>query len=479
MASDLYSYQEPQGYGGAKRMVPSTKGGYVDIVRDYPWTASPPGIRNAIPFIELEEFRQNFSSELISLVQNLAGNAQNILLSGPGNTTNDAIQELLIGKAITGTAAGAAAGAARQAGRLAGGVPVVGAFLQGVVEQASRITTTGIGVARVLRNQAVAYGVAANSLENINKSIDPSMDPYSRLYSATPTGFKYKLPFINIDNFTEAGGGWSPANEKSLVQKGLESVKTLLVREAKADTDAGKLAAGYQTGYDIIDALEGISKGLVGAAPGVAAETLKSFTPKADGESIKIVFYLSNTLGMDPATIKRNWELLYLLTYQNLPNRRSINLLDPPCLYKVTIPGLKTYPVAIIESLKITNEGTLRRIDLDTGDIAFNQQTGPSIKVVPEVYKITLTIKSLLTSTQNIFYYGQANDEKVNVITSSYSAPDALKQATKGSVSSIYEALTPNAVRGFLDSSLNPGENIPPYLQRNNPNPFAPPGSRL
>jgi hypothetical protein len=440
----LFEYKTPDGYGGALRIEPKSNTGYINIVKDYPWTISPASIRNAIPYIELEEYRQNFSSELISLVQNLAGNAQNIYLSGPSTATS-ALTNLLIGKAITGAATGAgnvvvegAAQAAELAARRFN--PGLAIALGNAVRGAgSSLLTTGVGAVRVLRNQVIAYNTAAESLDNINKNIGPEMDPYSKLYSAVKTGFTYRLPFINTDNFMDAGGTWGPANEKGAVTGGLEAVKTLLTRKKSQSNQSSEAA---QFGYDFFEGIDKISKGLIGAAPGVAAETLKSFVPKADGESVKITFYLSNTLGSDPASIRKNWELLYLLTYQNLPNRRSINLLDPPCLYRVTIPGLKTYPVAVIDSLKITNEGILRRINLQTGEIVTNE-SGPEVKVIPEVYKITMTVKSLLTSTQNIFYYAQANESKVNVITENFSAIDVLKNATNGTVTTLEQAISP------------------------------------
>lgn len=440
MSNLLYNYQSPGGYGGAQRLVPGKEGGYINVLEDYPWTLSPKNVKKYIPYIELEEFRQNFSSEIIGLVRNLAGNAQNLVLAGGITETSQAISTLLLGKAITGTVAGAAEipltaletlGAALT---LAPGLQskLAGGALVATAAGARSLLSTGLGASRALATQTAIYNLANDSLSNINRNITPGMDPYANLYSATPTGFKYKLPYLSIDNFMKAGGQWGAANEKGPMKEGLQSLQTLFTRKDRAG------ATIEQTGYDVLESLDKVSKSLIGAAPGVAAETLKSFAPSVDGETTKITFYLSNTIGTDINIIQKNWELLYLLTYQNLPNRRSINLLDPPCLYRVRIPGVKTYPVAIIESFEVINEGTTRKINLQSGELS--KTDGPNIKTIPEVYKVSLTIKSLLTTTQNIFAYSQANEEKINVITEQFSASRTLSNATAGRFTSVEQA---------------------------------------
>lgn len=459
MSNLLYKQESPGGYGGAQRLTPGTEGGLINVLEDYPWTLSPKNVKKYIPYIELEEFRQNFSSEIIGLVRNLAGNAQNLVLTGGVGTTAGLISDLLIGKTVTGVAAGAGERALTALERIGAalatapvGTPfsrVGGGVLAAGAGTARSLLSTGVAAGRALTTQTAAYNLAKDSLTNINQNITPDMDPYANLYSATPTGFRYKLPYLSIDNFMKAGGQWSPANEKGPVGQSLQSLQTLFTRNA-GKGDAG--ATNEQRGYDVLEALDKVAKGLVGAAPGVAAEALKSFAPSAEGETVKLTFYLSNTIGSNIKIIQKNWEFLYLLTYQNLPNRRSINLLDPPCLYRVRIPGVKTYPVAIIESLEVTNEGTTRKINLETGEIS--KEDGPGIKTVPEVYKVSLTIKSLLTTTQNIFAYSQANEEKVNVITSQFSATDTIFKATKGRFTKVEDAanfLAPSRPVPFQD----------------------------
>ena len=71
--------------------------------------------------------------------------------------------------------------------------------------------------------------------------------------------------------------------------------------------------------------------------PGSYTETIKHYNP-SDGESYKVQFTLSNTGKFND--VQRNWELCFILTYQNRPNRRSVSLLDPPVIYNTTIPGV-------------------------------------------------------------------------------------------------------------------------------------------
>jgi len=137
--------------------------------------------------------------------------------------------------------------------------------------------------------------------------------------------------------------------------------------------------------------------------PGSHTETIKHYTP-SDGESYKVTFTLSNTLLF--SDIQRNWELCFVLNYQNRANRRSVSLLDPPVIYSISIPGVNQFLYAFINNLEISNMGTSRYVDLDIGR-----------KLIPEAYQISFEIKSLLTPTQNLLLYAHTGSKVESGVT--------------------------------------------------------------
>jgi hypothetical protein len=117
--------------------------------------------------------------------------------------------------------------------------------------------------------------------------------------------------------------------------------------------------------------------------------------------------------------LRNNWELCYILTYQNLPNRKGINFLDAPCLYRVDIPGFKLLPLATLESISITNIGNTRLINLKNGEIIekFNNSSS-DVKLIPEAYKVEISFKSVLTNTRNTFLSNADPSQKITITTS-------------------------------------------------------------
>ena len=237
--------------------------------------------------------------------------------------------------------------------------------------------------------------------------------PYRGLYPAKKTGFVYVLPYLNIENMTESAGAWRPADESNFT--------------ANVGNVAGMIAAGpvgEETAKRLINITGGEFRNLKSlsqlevalTAPGSAQEKIKSFAPNDTGDNINLSFYLYNTESIQD--IRDNWEFLFNLTYQNLPNRKSINKLDPPCVYEVVVPGYKRFPVAVIDTLKVTNLGTTRLINIETGEIQGSGQAGGNsqIKIIPEAYKVDIKITSLLTNTRNL-YYSAYKSTPVNVNT--------------------------------------------------------------
>lgn len=345
------------------------KPGQLDVHKNYPWTLSKE-IIDYIPYVELIEYKLLQSGELVSLKQSAAA----------------------ISESIAAQATIAAAGAGRGidiARTLAGGRSA-----SNLIQLGTDIVGAGVGAATTV----AGFNAFVKQFSGLQEN-----NPYLGLYPAEPTKWSYRLPYLNVDNMLQIDNSWAPV-DTAAVGSALGSIAGYAGLGAlfkSADKNKASplelLQAARQTELLLTN-------------PGAAIEKIKKFTPPDKGDQIGLTFYLFNTENF--SDIKRNWEFLYTLTYQNLPNRKSINLLDPPCVYNVTVPGYKNFPVAVIESLKVTNEGTTRLINLDTGEVVTNREDS-NVKLIPEAFKVTLNIRSLLTPTQNLFEYSSNSKDKL------------------------------------------------------------------
>lgn len=347
---------------------PSLQGKTWNVFENHRWTLNEiRDIKKYVPYIELTEYKLTQSGELTSLKNNLA-----------------AIQESTLASTLAGAGAGQVIGSALGTAVGIGGA-VLGAVAGGTGSYFSKFTEKVPG-----------------------KLINP-LSPYSNLYPSVPTGMKYTLPYLNVENMTTTAGSWqnadSAATAGAMLGTAQAGAKFFVGEDAEEATK--KIGA-------IIKASQEVAKLSLGLAnPGMAVEQIKKFTPNVEGDRVTVVFYLYNT--EDINDIQSNWEFLFTLTYQNLPNRRSTNLLDPPCVYSVSVPGFKNFPIAVIEDLKVTNEGTTRIVRFKDGLMVEPGRANNDAKLVPEAYKVTLTVKSLLMNTRNIFWSAYDNNNKINV----------------------------------------------------------------
>lgn len=216
-----------------------------------------------------------------------------------------------------------------------------------------------------------------------------SMFPYSNLYTTSKTGFRYRMPYFTTtaksitNQFTEnnPGGG-------GLLGGVLEGAEKLSEGAASA---TAKTANAFE--------------------PGSYIEQSKYFSFSGRENSYQFSFPLNNC--DNPESIKTNWQLLYLLSYQNLPNRMSRDLIMPPAIYTAHIPGVWYSPYAYISNLNIDYLGTRRRMTLDI-PVYTAQTVGSTIPVeviIPDVYLVKITMAELVGEAQNMLYHlvGGAN----------------------------------------------------------------------
>jgi hypothetical protein len=330
MATILFNYSSDsgvpnsvnglKGYGATGELLPGRGEGHVDVVRNYPWTLSPPAspALDEVPYIQLTEHRYDQKQLDAQLYIYAAGWKQKTDI-------------------INGTA---------------------------------------------------------------------RSDPYENLYNPNRTGFTYTIPYFD-DTAHSIDSSWDGLNALDI--SGLTDVSGGLIQFAGEERIRSKK---LNTG-----GLAVLAGGLIKSLPGIVQQSTtigaaysnsqigivdrpKLFSRSSE-RSFTIEFPLYNTITTSgqrwSATIQKNWELCYLLTYQNLFYKKSFFTASPPVFYDVYIPGLYHTKAAVVSRLKITNKGNIRRMTFDW--------TGRMLDYnIPDCYVVSITLQDLLTPSKNLMH---------------------------------------------------------------------------
>lgn len=214
-----------------------------------------------------------------------------------------------------------------------------------------------------------------------------NINPYAGLYPGEPTGFIYKLPFLS-EHSKSINNSWTGSE-----------------LELSLPFASGLPIAGH------VFRLEGIESLAKLAAVGVGHEVPKVYSG-GSLESITVSFVLLNTVSQ--VDVQQNWELCYLLAYQNLQNRRNAILIDPPVFYTVNIPGIKFSPASIVTDLTISSLGQSKLLKLDD-DFNTNPDLAGLSKIIPEAYRINITFQDLIPQSRNFMEAMRDNENPVVV----------------------------------------------------------------
>jgi hypothetical protein len=222
----------------------------------------------------------------------------------------------------------------------------------------------------------------------VTRYSDP-MNPYSLLYTTKPTGFKYSLPYMEDSYVSNSGMFGDDASSAGSIVSGLQNYTQGMAKVLQT-VNMRKLAA-----------------------PGKLIEQPKAFTFTGREKSYTVTFPLFNTKSY--VEIIRNWQFIYLMSYQNTPNRVNRDLIDPPCIYESYIPGMWYSKYSALTSMTVDFIGARREmyvpIDfLDHADNQHEQQASGNwiekkrkvLTVIPDAYQVTLTLTELFSETQNM-----------------------------------------------------------------------------
>ena len=216
---------------------------------------------------------------------------------------------------------------------------------------------------------------ARNANSALSNGLDSSLLAANKLksligiYLTNPTGYNYVFPYF--ENPPSIQNSWEGTSE--------ENAPTMVSEVAT------KVAGLFEAGAKLINL----------AQPGVFIQKAKSYKVNEQGQSVTVKFPLFNTVkrGND-LPYQQNYELLWLLIYQNKPFKTSFTRVRPPKLYSVTIPGMVSMPYAEISRLEVNFVGTTRNKTVDIGGKSFETP-------IPDAYEVTIEITSLLADYAN------------------------------------------------------------------------------
>jgi len=185
---------------------------------------------------------------------------------------------------------------------------------------------------------------------------------YENTYGVSPTRFRYKFPYLE-DNYKQVSNSWA-----------------------------------LNSGSKIASTVSSIANLVSFASPAVGVDLAKTWSYPDSGPSHDVNFFLDNTRYDNHSQYAKNFRFIYLLFYQNLPNRITHSALTPPVIYQASLPGVFSYRWSYISKLNVNFIGTRRPINVQiTDDIT-------STVIIPEGYEVQLTITSLVPETKNFMY---------------------------------------------------------------------------
>jgi hypothetical protein len=425
LSNQLYSFKEQDNRFGAPKATPvrggSSTGGannisntatgfsLYDIINDFQWTTSPAESKVGVPEIYLKEKRLITNSFVAQAAYYTYAIQESV--TDATNFINNFKAKFPLAGGLVDAALGAILAnqfGGRQISQVVGNVtealPQTNPFasiIQSAFQVAGGAVGASIGGGGVLNNLSrlagdaldIAQTAGANlNVESLNSKY---LLPYEGLYLTEDTEFYYRFPYF-VNNLNDISNRFSNTPNLNPAEIG------------------GPGGAFYGLSENLGSAALTVAANANMNAPGIYIEKPKFYNFSEDGEALIFKFPLVNTGWATYTDVLRNWQLLYLLAYQNRPNRRSRDLIDPPVIYEVSIPGSRYYPYAYIETMKVAFVGSVRKMLID---VPYGTGTIKIESIIPDAYDVTITLRALVRESQN-FLYSMLYD-KYNIISTS------------------------------------------------------------
>jgi len=213
------------------------------------------------------------------------------------------------------------------------------------------------------------------SIPQPSSSSDNWLKPYDGLYSLDePTGFEYLLPYF--DN--------KATND---IQSSYSDISAPL----------GNFADPIGALSKFTDIASSISKLLV--SPGQYVERPKLYDIQASSkQTITFSFPLLNTLNFKSAV--KNYQLLWLLSFQNIPQRVTKSIVELPKIYEINVPGVSYIRFGYLESMSVKFIGNRRNVTIP---MPSSVGLSPQITaIMPDAYNVEMRFSSLTINAANM-----------------------------------------------------------------------------
>lgn len=217
--------------------------------------------------------------------------------------------------------------------------------------------------------------------------LGPSLKPYDGLYQTKKTGFRYIMPYFDDKNY-------------DINNKFADNFSGFMGVETQPLKFAPNI---FKMGADMVkntgEAFLGFSPGAY-SSPSTYVEIPQYFTA-GEYETYTVKFDLLNTFNFED--IQKNYDLLFLLAFQNLPYREDIAKIVPPKLYTLLIPGQIFLPYCHMKSIKVDYVGNRRQLKnikkysyTSNGLIKQEQNI-----IIPDCYRVTIEFLSMVKPASN------------------------------------------------------------------------------
>jgi hypothetical protein len=327
----------------------------INVIKDYDWTYSKNKIRklSEIPYIKVKEFKL-IGNTYISSLMTTALLYPDIIESNVGQ--NSFFEK--INSSFSNNS-----------------------FAKFMGDSVSKVTTAVNNTAQKTANWVTEQMKSIDDTAN-SWGDEQLIKNYSYLYLRRATGTTYRFPYYNNDYI-------AINNQFNDTYSGSEKDTSRLQKVLDIANEKATAAGQY---LNIASVTE----------PGMYVQRPKFYNFDDKGETFLADFVLFNTI-TENAYLK-NLELITKLLIQNTPHRHNRLLVDPPCIYELTVPGRVFYPYACIEEFTVKHVGTKRMLK--------NAQ-GKDVPV-PDAYQLQIKFRSLTMEVNN-FIIPQMGSAGINV----------------------------------------------------------------
>lgn len=330
----------------------------INVIRDFQWTNSPKSSRDDVPKLQMIEQRIVLNSTVTNMVYSALASADNI--SSLGNTAAGLVSRFFPKEDSQDATASA---------------ETVDNAVTTAEEQSNKSKT----------REAFEAIMQGGFFKTFNSEV---LRPYDGLYATEYTGFNYYFPYLE-DSYREVTNAFG------------EGEGNILTPLANLASDAATMTSALNI-----------------VKPGTYIEKSKQFTMGDSGRQLSFTFPLLNTGSFDD--VRRNWQLIFGLVYQNRPGRVSKSIIDQPVIYEVHLPGVAYMPYAYISNLSVKFLGNRREMELSVPIMNEGVSGGTvnnigNIKtVIPDAYELSITVTGLNEETRN-FIYASVKKDKLTV----------------------------------------------------------------